>query len=124
MSAIRDVDNIASFATSVFAPQYTATFRSTRPERPVESREKDIGRLDRRTVEERDDLIMGVQAGVDLPLVGGADLRERRTPSGGAKADEHQRISQRRAVAVEIDDDVAARLSRLEHERVVAGIAL
>lgn len=40
------------------------------------SSEQDVARVDRGSVAERDDLFVGVKAGVDLPLAGRADLDE------------------------------------------------
>ena len=44
--------------------------------------------MHRRAVAQRDDLVVGVETRVDLPLVGGADLREGRLAGRGAEADE------------------------------------
>jgi hypothetical protein len=40
------------------------------------SSEQDVARVDRGSVAERDDLVVGVKAGVGLPLAGRADLDE------------------------------------------------
>ena len=47
------------------------------PKNPANiSSEQDVARVDRGSVAERDDLVVGVKAGVDLPLAGRADLDE------------------------------------------------
>ena len=56
---------------------------------------------------ERDDLVVGIQAGVDLPLIGRTDLGEGGATCGHAKADEPQRVACRPAIADEVDDGVA-----------------
>jgi hypothetical protein len=40
------------------------------------SHEHDIGRIDRRAVQEGDDVVVGAEAGVELPLVGRTDFGE------------------------------------------------
>lgn len=66
---------------------------------------------------------MGVETGVDLPLVGSADLGESRAARRGAEAAEQQDIPRGCAVAGEVSDGVAARFTRVEDEGVVAGVA-
>jgi hypothetical protein len=80
--------------------------------------------VDHRRVAEGDDLVVAVEAGVDLPLIGRADLGERGALRGGAEADELQRVASSRAIAIEVHDPVAIRLPRMEHEGVIAGTTL
>ena len=79
--------------------------------------------MDRRSVAEGDDLIVAVEARVDLPLIARADLGECGALRGGAEADELQRVARGRAIADEVHDGVAVGLPGMEHEGVVAGIA-
>src|SRR5262245_52023828 len=72
-------------------------------------------------VVEGDDLVVRIEPGVDLPLVGDADLGEGGATRGGAEADEQQRVAGAAAVAVEIVEDVAVGLGGVEDKHVVAG---
>jgi len=72
--------------------------------------ERYIVRIDRRAVQEDDDLMRGAAVVVDLPLRG-VVLGEGRAR---AVSDEQQHIPRRRAVAGEVDDDVAVRFTSLE----------
>ena len=66
--------------------------------------------MDRGAVHERDDLVVGIEAGVDRPLVGRTDLGERGPVTGRAEADETQRVAGTGAVAREVEDGVAVGL--------------
>src|SRR5262245_46824451 len=66
-----------------------------------------VARIDRRAVAERDGLVVGVEAGVNLPLVGRADLGECGARGSRAEADKSQQISGCAAVAGEVEDRVA-----------------
>src|SRR5215510_5852577 len=76
------------------------------------------------TVVQRDGLVVGVEPGVDLPLVGGADLQEGRAAARGAEAGELEPVAQRSAAAVEVVEDVAVSLTGVEDEQVVAAHAV
>ena len=60
---------------------------------------------------------------MDQPLVGRADLGERRTLGGRAEPHEFERVSRRPAIAGKVHDDIAERRSLVEHEGVVAAVA-
>src|SRR4029453_9176930 len=81
-----------------------------------------IAREHRRVIPpERDDLVMAVEPGVDLPLVGSAaDLGEGRSSRRGAEAEEQEAV----LAADEVTDHVPIGLARRKHERVVAATAL
>ena len=49
--------------------------------------------MDRGAVGEGDDLVVGIEAGVDRPLVGRTDLGERGPVTGRAEADKTQRVA-------------------------------
>ena len=74
------------------------------------SSEQEVGRMDRGAVHERDGLVVGVQAGVDRPLVGRTDLGECGPLRGRAEADETQRCRRAGTVAREVEDGVAVGL--------------
>src|SRR5262245_17690058 len=96
---------------------------SSRRERLLFSHEQEVAGVDHRSVAEGDDLVVAVEAGVDLPLIARADLRERGALRGRAEADELQRIARCRTIADEVHDGVAVGLPGMEHEGVVAGPA-
>src|SRR6266540_1966246 len=81
-----------------------------------------VARVHRCAIQERDDLVMAVEPGVDLPLRG-ADLGEGSSPRRGAEADEAEAVARQRSVAAEVEDLVPIGLARREHERVVAAVA-
>src|SRR5262245_36470793 len=84
------------------------------------STEEIVVDMNRGAVVERDALVVAVEPGVDLPLIGGADLREGRAARGGAEADKLQGVADASAVAGEVVEDVAAGLAGAEDEEVVA----
>src|SRR5262245_8822626 len=69
---------------------------------------------------QRDHLVVGVEAGVDLPLRR-IELSEGGT--GRAEPGEAEAVAGRAGVAGEVDDRVAGRFAGSEYEGVVAGIA-
>src|SRR5262245_57290878 len=81
--------------------------------------EDEIAGVHRGAVGEPDDLVVAVDAGVDLPVVR-IDLGEARAHRRDAEAGELQEVAGRRAVAVKVDDAVAVDLAGAEHEGVVA----
>src|SRR5262249_31073075 len=68
-------------------------------------------------------LVVGVEPGMNLPLVGGAELREGGAAGGRAEADELERVTRGCTVAGEVHNGVAVRLPGMEDEQVVAGAA-
>src|SRR5436305_1463075 len=71
------------------------------------SREDAVGGVHLGVVRERDDLVVAVEGGMDLPLVAGADVREGRALGRGAEAEEAQVIATARSAAVEVGDHIA-----------------
>src|SRR5262245_18222042 len=76
--------------------------------------------MDRSSAIEGYDLVVEIETGMDLPLVGGADLRKGRALGDGSESDELQRIAHRRAGAIEVVEDIAVGLSGAEDEQVIA----
>src|SRR5262249_54788440 len=72
----------------------------------------------------RDDLVMPVEPGMDLPLVGGADPREGRSSRRGSEADEAEGVANGEdVVSGEIEDLVPIGLACRKPERVVSTAA-
>ena len=83
------------------------------------SHEYEIPGVQRGVVRERNRLVVAIEAGMDLPLVGTADLADGRALRLGAEAAEHQEIPSS-LVAVEVGDGRAVGAAGEEHEGVVA----
>src|SRR5688572_5432111 len=84
---------------------------------PRGSHEEEIAPMNGGSVAQRDNLVVPVESGMDLPLRG-VELRERRALCGGAEASEPDRVACCRAIASEVGDDVAVCLPGREFEKV------
>src|SRR5262245_29901859 len=89
------------------------------PGRPA-SHEQEVASVDRGAVGEGNGLDVGVEAGMDHPLVGRADLGKARTLRHGAEAGEDQGVAWHGALSVEVGDGRAVGMARDEDESVVA----
>src|SRR5262245_9863255 len=89
-------------------------------ERSLRSHEQEVRDVDRCAVAEGDGLVMGIEAGVDLPLVV-AERGEGRALRRAAEAAEDQGVALGGAQSVEVDDGRAIGVVGKEDKGVVAG---
>src|SRR5262249_21185940 len=90
---------------------------------PSRSAEDELGGVRRRAALQRDHLGGPGGGGQVVPGVAGADPGEGGAWGGGAEAQDRQAVGHRRAVAVEVEDNVALGLPGMEDEGVVARAA-
>src|SRR5262245_36578075 len=87
------------------------------------SHEHEIPGMQRGMVRKRNRLVVAIEAGMDLPLVGTADLADGRALRLGAEAAEHQEIPLAHLVVVEVGNGRAVGAAGGELEYIVAGTA-
>src|SRR5262245_55291677 len=82
-------------------------YESAQPTTALQSGEEEIRRMRRRSVVERDEFVVQIEARMDHPLIGRTDLRECRALGGRAEARELYRVTEAGTIAVEVVENVA-----------------